>query len=93
MKFTDPQTRTGLRAIVQATVVIGLLALAWWITSLMIADRDGLRELARMALGILAITTLFNGLENVTRTFRMKVGLSGVELDQAADAANAANTP
>jgi ABC-type transport system involved in cytochrome c biogenesis permease component len=90
--FTDPQTRTGLRALVQALVVIGMLALAYWLTGLMTEDRDGLRELARMALGILAIATLFNGLENVTRTFKMKVGAGGIDLEQSADASVAAQT-
>lgn len=90
MNFTDAQTRTGLRAIVQAAVVIGMLALAYWLTSLMRADGDGLRELARMTLGILAITTLFNGMENVARTFKMKVGATGIDLEQTADAPAAA---
>jgi hypothetical protein len=79
MTFTDPQTRTGLRAIAQALVVLGMLALAYILTNLMTEDRDGLRELARMVLGILAITTLFNGAENVARTIKMKVGVGGLD--------------
>ncbi|MDE2302425.1 MAG: hypothetical protein KGK11_07670 [Sphingomonadales bacterium] len=72
--LSHPQGRRALLALIEAVVALGLLALVWRITGLVATDSRSLVEVARGALGILALGTLFYGLENVSRTFRLQLG-------------------
>ena len=77
--LTNPETRRALRSIVQALVVFALLALVWlWSARL---DAQALREAVRWALAIIALGTLFYGLENTTRALKLKAGRDGVEVE------------
>ncbi len=82
----DPDTRRALRAIVEAAIAVALLTLIWWIAEVLRRDAGGLREIARSALGIIGLGTMFYGMENVTRAFRFQVGPAGVEVEVEAEA-------
>jgi hypothetical protein len=81
----NPDTRRGLRAVVEAVLALGLLALVWWIAGLLRDDAGGLREIARGALLIIGLGTLFYGMENVTRAFRLQVGPTGIAAEAGPD--------
>ena len=81
----DPNTRRALRAVVEAGVSLGLLALVWWITQALRGDAAGLREIARGALLIVGLGTLFYGMENVTRAFHLQVGPGGIAAEAGPD--------
>ena len=85
----NPDTRRALRAVVEAAIALGLLALVWWIAGMLRSDADGLREIARSALLIIGLGGLFYGMENVTRAFRVQVGPAGI----AAEAGPENNAP
>jgi hypothetical protein len=82
----NPDTRRALRAVVEAAIALGLLALLWWIADVFRSDAVGLREIARGALLIIAMGTLFYGMENVTRAFRFQVGPTGIAAEVGPDA-------
>ncbi len=77
--------RRALRAVVEAAIALGLLALVGWITEMLRDDAAGLRELARGALLIIGLGTLFYGMENVTRAFRFQVGPTGIAAEAGPD--------
>ncbi len=81
----DPDTRRALRALVEAGTAVSLLVLVWWITGVLRYDPDGLYEIARGALLIIGSGTLFSGLENVTRAFRLQVGPAGIAVEAGPD--------
>ena len=85
----NPDARRALRAVVEAAISFGLLALVWRIAEGFRADPGGLREIARGALLIIGLGTLFYGMENVTRAFRIEVGPAGI----AAEAGPDSNAP
>jgi len=62
-----------------------LLALVWWITEALRHDVGGLREIARGALLIVGLGTLFYGMENVTRAFRLQLGPGGIAAEAGPD--------
>lgn len=74
----DPDRRRALRAAIEGIIALVLLALVGWITELLRNDAGGLREIARGALLIIGLGTLFYGMENVTRAFRLEVGPGGI---------------
>jgi hypothetical protein len=77
--------RRALRAVVEAAIALGLLALVWWIAGMLRDNAAGLRELARGALLIIGLGTLFYGMENVTRAFRIQVGPTGIAAEAGPD--------
>ncbi len=81
MGLRDPDSRRALRAVVEGIIAFALLALVWWIADGLRSDAAGLREIARSALLIIGLGTLFYGMENVTRAFRLQVGPMGVEAE------------
>ena len=81
----NPDSRRALRAVVEATIALGLLALVWWIAEMLRGDAVGLREVARGALLIVGLGTLFYGMENVTRAFRFQLGTSGIAAEAGPD--------
>jgi len=81
----DPNMRRALRAAVQAGVVLVLLALVWWITEALRDDTGALREIARGALLIVGLGTVFYGMENVTRAFRLQLGPGGIAAEAGPD--------
>ncbi len=81
----DPDVRRALRAVVEAGVAGGLLALVWWIAEALHGDAGALREIARGALLIVGLGTLFYGMENVTRAFRLSVGPGGIAAEAGPD--------
>ncbi|MDP9056397.1 MAG: hypothetical protein M3N34_03565 [Pseudomonadota bacterium] len=89
----DPNSRRALRAIVEAGVALGLLALVWWITAALRENAGGLREIARGALLIIGLGTLFYGMENVTRAFRLQLGPGGIAAEAGPDNTRPDTTP
>lgn len=83
----NPDTRRALRAGVEAAIALGLLALVWRIAEGLRGDAGGLREIARGALLIIGLGTLFYGMENVTRAFRFQVGPGGIAAEAGPDIA------
>ncbi len=81
----NPDTRRALRAAVEAAIALGLLAMVWWIAEVLRDDAGGLREIARGALLIVGLGTLFYGMENVTRAFRLQLGPSGITAEAGPD--------
>ena len=77
--LSDPQKRRGFRAIIEGIVALVLLALAWWIAMDLRLDGSGLREIARWALGIVALGTLGYVFENGMRAFKLKIGDAEIE--------------
>jgi hypothetical protein len=77
--------RRALRAVVEAAIALGLLALVWWIAGLLRGDAGGLRAIARGAMLIIGLGTLFYGMENVTRAFRIQVGPTGIAAEAGPD--------
>ena len=77
----DPDTRRALRAVVEAAIAVALLALVWWVAGVLRSDAGGLREIARGALLIIGLGTMFYGMENVTRALRFQIGPAGVEAE------------
>ena len=80
-----PDSRRGLRAMIEALRAVGLLALVWWIAGMLRNDIGALREIARGALLINTLGTLFYGMENVTRAFHFQVGPTGIAAEAGAD--------
>jgi hypothetical protein len=74
VSLNNPDSRRALRSIVQGIVALALIALLYWITSLLSKDIIGLRNIARGALIICGLGTLLYGAENVTRSVRFKAG-------------------
>ena len=81
----DPDIRRALRAGVEAAIAVGLLALTGWIAEMLRSDAVGLRQIARGALLIIGLGTLFYGMENVTRAFRFQVGPDGIAAEAGPD--------
>lgn len=87
MGLDNADKRRGLRSIVQAIVVLLSLYFVWeWADKL---DADGLREMARFALIIVAIGTVGYQLENGLRAFKLTAGANGVTIEGEGDAAQA----
>jgi hypothetical protein len=78
-------SRRAVRAVVEAAIALGLLALVGWIAEMLRDDAGGLREIARGALLIIGLGTLFYGMENVTRAFRIQVGPAGIAAEAGPD--------
>jgi hypothetical protein len=74
VSLNNPDSRRGLRSVVQAVVALALIALLFWITGLLSDDKGGLLSIARGALIICGIGTLLYGAENVARSVKFKVG-------------------
>lgn len=81
----NPDTRRALRAVIEAAIALGLLALVWWIADAMRGDAGGLHEIASGALLIIGLGTLFYGMENVTRAFRIQVGPTGIAAEAGSE--------
>jgi hypothetical protein len=77
--------RRALRAVVEAAIALGLLGLVWWIAGMLRGDARSLREIARGAMLIIGLGTLFYGMENVTRAFRIQVGPTGIAAEAGPD--------
>ena len=77
----DPDARRALRAVIEAAIAIALVAMVWWIAEALRGDVGGLREIARGALLIIGLGTMFYGMENVTRALRFQAGPAGVEVE------------
>lgn len=85
MNLSNPEARRALRSVVQAAVVLMLLALVWWLSERLQAP-EALREIARWSLGIVGLGTFFYGLENTTRAFKLSAGRSGVSIEAGGEA-------
>ena len=87
MSLNNPDSRRALRSVVQTVVALSILALVYWLVHLLRHDLPGLREIARYSLGIVALGTVFYGVENATRAFKLSVGVTGVTAESAGEAA------
>ena len=85
MSLINPDSRRAVRTIVEATVALSLIGLLYWLTYLLDGSASGLTTIARGALGVIGIGTLFYGAENVTRAIKINVpGGYGVEFGEEA---------
>ena len=91
MNLDNPESRRGLRSIVQAVIALAVVLLAWWLSE-RLATENGVREALRWLFGIAGLGTFFYGLENTTRAFKLSAGKDGIrmESDAAQDVADAA---
>lgn len=73
MNLGNPEARRGLRTLVQSIAVLTLLGFLWfWAERL---NDEALREVARWALGIIALFVAYTGAENFRRAkFEAKFG-------------------
>ena len=72
MTLNNPDTRRALRAIVQAIVTLGILALVWRLAE----GRD-----TRWLIAVLAIPMIGYQVENGVRSFKGGIGSGGVTVD------------
>ena len=83
--LNNPESRRGLRSIIQAVVVLVLLYFVWrWVKRL---EGDALLETARWALGIIALGTFGYIMENTTRAFKLSAGADGLHVESEGEAA------
>lgn len=79
-----PESRRAIRTLVQSAAILALLYFVWsWASRL---DNEGVREVARWALAIIALFVAYTGAENFRRAkFEANVGGNkiGGELDGA----------
>lgn len=75
MSLNNPDSRRGLRSVVQAFVAVAVVALLYWLVGLLHTDNKALTSIARGALIILGMSELFYGAENVTRAVRFRAGI------------------
>jgi low temperature requirement protein LtrA len=73
MSLNNPDSRRGLRSVIQAVSTLAFIALLWWITG-RLTQEHSLLTVARGALLILGLGELLYGAENVTRAVNFKVG-------------------
>ncbi len=84
MSLTNPDSRRALRSVIEAIVALALVALLWWLTSLLSGVPKGLESIARGALVILGLNAIFYGAENVTRAIKL-TGPLGTSAEFGAD--------
>ena len=91
--LTNPESRRGLRSIVQAIVALAVIGLVAWIIQLLRTEAEPLRQIALALIAIVALGTTGYIAENVGRALKFKAGLSGIEAgigDEAAAGAQIA---
>lgn len=71
MSLSNPDARRALRSAVEAFVALCLVALLFWIVSLLSGVPAGLEAIARGCLIIIGLNALFYGAENVTRAIKL----------------------
>ena len=88
MNLSNPDVRRGLRAVIEALAAVALVALLYWLTSLLGAFPRELSAIARGALIILGLNAIFYGAENVSRAIKLTGPLgTGAEFGPEAPAA------
>lgn len=86
MSLNNPDSRRGLRSIIEAVVAIVLLVLVWRITGYVKGIPAALLPIARGALLIIGIGTFMYGAENVTRAVKISTPFGSAEVgDDDAD--------
>jgi hypothetical protein len=84
MNLSDPDARRGLRSVVMAVVVIGLLVLVWlWAERL---TPEALREVVRGALILIGIAQLGYQFENGMRAFKGSLSKDGLTFEAQGEA-------
>lgn len=86
MNLNNPESRRGLRSVIQAVIALAVVLLAWWISERLTTE-NGVREALRWLFGIAGLGTFFYGLENTTRAFKLSAGKDGIRMESEADAA------
>lgn len=71
MNLGNPDTRRGLRSVVEAVAALCLLGLLYWQTSLLSGVPAALLTISRGCLIILGLNAIFYGAENVTRAISL----------------------
>lgn len=81
--MSDPEVRRALRNLAMIVVVFVLLYFVWsWAERL---DSDGLREVLRWALGIIALFAVSVGMENGIRAFKLAFGKDGLTFESSSE--------
>lgn len=91
MSLTNPDARRALRAGIEAVVSMAFVGLLYWITYLLTGHARELAGIARGALIIIGLGSLFYGAENVTRAIKL-TGPAGFGAEFGGDAPAAAQT-
>lgn len=91
MTLSNPDSRRGLRSVVEAIIALCLVGLLYWLTSLLSGVPAGLEGIARGALIILGLNAIFYGAENVSRAIKL-TGPLGTSAEFGPDAPAAAQT-
>lgn len=87
MNLTNPETRRGLRSLVQALVALAVIGLVAWIIQLLRTEAEPLRQIALALIAIVGLGTSGYIAENVGRALKFKAGLDGIEAGIGADEA------
>ena len=89
MSLTNPEARKALRSVIQAIVLIAVVAMVAWVIGLLRGHADLLQSIALALIGIIALSTFFNGAENF-RKAKFDISSAGVSGD--VDSGDAAQT-
>ena len=76
--LTNPETRRGLRSLVQAVVALAVIGLVAWIIELLRTEAEPLRQIALALIAIVALGTTGYIAENVGRALKFHAGADGV---------------
>lgn len=79
MSLSNPETRRGLRSVVQAIVALAVIALVAWIIQLLRTEAEPLRQIALALIAIVGLGTSGYIAENVGRALKFKAGVGGIE--------------
>jgi hypothetical protein len=87
--ISNPEFRRGIRTIVQALVQFALLAFVYSLIDDLHGDAESLRQIALVALAIIAADEVGYCLENGARALKLSAGRDGVTVDASGSDANA----
>lgn len=85
--LSDPNTRRGVRTLVQGAVALLLVWLVWDVSS-RITGSAQLLEVVRWSLGIIGLGTLGYIMENSLRALRISLGRDGAKVEMEGDGDN-----
>lgn len=85
--LTDPESRRGLRAIIQAVGALVSLSLLAWIIWISETQHATIYMIAGGLISLAGLRELFYGAENVTRALKFSISKDGVSADMGPDEA------
>jgi hypothetical protein len=87
MNLGNPDTRRGLRAVVEAIISLVAIALVAWLIHLLDGNAGPLERIAMALIALTALGTSGYVMENVTRAFKFAAGADGIKVEAGAEQA------